>query len=299
MPNLNHMTEINLAQRRDFGGVLNATFVFLKQESALFFKTLLTYTAIPIVASIALFAYVMTQAINGQIESIINSPDPSTVLMFIIPVVILWFLLIITQILVVALTNGYLKLYKEKGKGNFSVSEVGQIAARNFFPIIGYGIVVSIPIIVGFLLFILPGIYLAVTLNFILIIMFIEDKGLSKNFSRCFEVIRNNWWVTFGLLFVASIIINVVIQVFYIPMQVYLQMKMLTIAETGDLSQLNIPLVIITFVLLMVGGTYLQSFMYLVTGLQYFSLNEADGSTTILDRINKIGETPSSTENQF
>jgi len=293
------MTEINLAQRRDFGGVINTAFAFLKQEGSPFFKAMVTYTGIPIVGVIALFVFLMMQVVNGKFESLANSPDTSTILMLIIPIFILILLMIITQILVMALTNAYLKLYNEKGKGNFNASEVGQIAGRNFFPTIGYGIIISIPIFFGMIFFFIPGIYLSIVLNFIFIIMFVENKGLSKNFGRCFEVIKNNWWVTFGLLMVSSIIIGVATQVIYIPLQMYMQLKIITIAETGDLSQLNLPLIVITFVLLIVCGTYLRSFIYLVTGIQYFSLNEAAGSSTILDRINQIGQTDNGLEKQY
>ncbi len=292
------MTEINLAQRRDFGGVLNTAFAFLKQEGALLFKVLITYTSIPLIATISLFVYIIIQLVNGQFKSIINSPTSSTILMFIIPLIILFLLLVTTQILVFAISNGYLKIYHEKGKGNFTVSEVGQIAARHFFPIIGYGIMISIPVMVGLFLFLIPGIYLAIVLNFIFIIMFVENKGFSANFRRCFEVIKNNWWMTFGLSIVASIIINIVVQIIYMPLQVYLQTKLIVLSDTGDFSQLNFPLIIITFVLLISCGSYMNSFSYLITGIQYFSLNKSDSSSTILDRINLISETPVSSEKQ-
>ena len=293
------MKEINLDQRRDFGGVLNTAFLFLKQEGVLLIKALLTYTGIPVIGAVALFAYVMLQLVNGQVMNLINSPNPSDILMLIIPAVVLWFLLVIIQILVIAITNGYLKVYHEKGKGNFSISEVGQITARNFFPIIGYGFIISLFVMLGFILFIIPGIYILIVLNFIFIIMFVEDGGLSKNFGRCFDVIKGNWWATFGLLIVTSIIINVVIQVLYIPIQIHLETQLHPILLTGDFSQLNIPLIVTTFVLLIVVSAYLQSFLYLVLGIQYFSLNKADGSNTIIDRINQIGETPNTSEGKY
>ncbi len=291
------MTEIKLAQRRDFSSIINAAFEFFKQEGKPFMKTMLTYTGIPVIVMIATLVYMVMQFVNGQFESITNSPDPLSIVSFFIPFFIFILLALIVQILVMAASFGYMKVYHEKGKGNFSASDVGQLIVRKFFPIIGYTIVVSLLVTAGLIFFIIPGIYFAIILTLIFPIMFIEDNGLSKNFSRSFQVIKDHWWLTFAVLIVASLIVGIVGSIFSVPLQFYLQFKLPTIMQSGDWSQVNIPFVVISYVLLIVFGIYLRSFVYIVTGLQYFSLNEKDGSSTIMDRINQIGEENATKDN--
>ncbi|MBR8536550.1 hypothetical protein KDU71_13330 [Carboxylicivirga sediminis] len=291
------MTEFKFAQRRDFSSVINAAFEFFKQEGKLFMKTMLTYTGIPVIVMIASLVYMVMQLVNGQFSAITNSPDPMSILTFFIPLFIFIVLAIVVQIVIMAASYGYMKVYHEKGKGNFSPSDVGQQIVRNFFPIIGYTFVISLLIMAGFIFFIIPGIYFAIILSLIFPIMFVEDGGLSKNFNRCFQVIKNHWWLTFAVLIVASLIVGIVGSIISVPLQFYLQFKIPTIAQSGDWSQVNIPFVVISYVLLIILGIYLRAFVYIVTGIQYFSLNENDGSSTIMDRINQIGEDSTTTEN--
>jgi hypothetical protein len=291
------MTEIKLAQRRDFSSVINAAFEFFKQEGKLFMKTMLTYTGIPVIVMIATMVYMVMQFVNGQFSGLFNSPEPLSIISFFIPFFIFILLGIVVQVLVLAASYGYMKVYHEKGKGNFSPSDVGQLIVKKFFPIIGYSIVIGLLMMAGFLFFIIPGIYFAIILSLIFPILFVEDNGLSKNFTRCFQVIKDNWWLTFAVLIVASIIIGIVGSIVSVPLQFYLQFKLPTIMQSGDWSQVNVPFLVISYVLVIILSVYLRSFVYVVTGLQYFSLNEKDGSTTIMDRINQIGERETPSEN--
>ncbi|MCT4588540.1 MAG: hypothetical protein N4A71_11995 [Carboxylicivirga sp.] len=283
------MSEFKFAERRDFSGVINGAFSFFKQEGLMFSKALLTYTGIPMLIIIAAIIHTAYRAMNGAFAGLADSPDPGTIFSLVLPIIVIVFLAIILQIMVMAISYGYIKVYHEKGKGNFPISEVGRQIVGNFFPIIGYTIVTSILIMAGLVLFILPGIYFSIILSLIFPIMFIEDKGLGRNFNRCFQVIKDNWWITFAILIVASIIIGIVSSIISVPLQVYVQIKIPIIAQSGNWEQLNIPFIMISYILLIVLSTYLRSFVYVVTGLQYFSLSEKDGSTTIMDRINQIG----------
>ncbi len=291
------MTEIKFAQRRDFSSVINAAFEFFKQEGKLFMKTLITYTGIPVILMIATLVYMVMQFVNGQFMNVVNSPEPLSIISFFIPLIVMILLAIVVQVLVMAASYGYMKVYHEKGKGNFAPSDIGQQIVKKFFPIIGYSIVISLLIMAGFLFFFFPGIYFAIILSLIFPILFIEDNGLSKNFNRCFQVIKGNWWLTFAVLIVASLIVGIVGSIAGVPLQFYIQFKLPIIAQSGDWTQLNIPFIVISYVLLILLGTYLRTFVYIATGLQYFSLNEEDGSTTIMDRINQIGEESQPTEN--
>ncbi len=284
------MKEIDLTQKRDFGGVLNASFEFAKQEFGMFFKTMMTYTAIPLVALLVLAAYIGMQLDKGQFQSLITSPDPSLILSLVVPGIVAYLLFIVLGVMVTAICYAYLTSYKKAGKGNFTVADIGQQVARKFFPIIGYSIVLSFVVGAGLVLLILPGIYLAICLSLIFMIMFYEDKGLSTNFNRCFSLIKNNWWVTFALIIIASIIVFFVRYLLGLPFQIFIRTGSLWMPQNTDISQLNIPLITFFAIVMMLGSMYLQSFVHLVVGMQYFNLNAQTSTESIEDRINKIGD---------
>ena len=105
------MTEIKLAQRRDFSSIINAAFEFFKQEGKLFMKTMLIYTGIPVIVMIATIVYMVMQFVNGQFSNIFNAPDPSDIIGFFIPLFVFILLVLAVQILVLAVSYGYLKVY--------------------------------------------------------------------------------------------------------------------------------------------------------------------------------------------
>ena len=82
------------------------------------------------------------------------------------------------------------------------VAEGLRFAAGRALPLIGWGLLGGIMVGVGFVLVILPAIYLGVVLATLPAVVVIERK----NIGRCFELIKNRWWATFGRLLVVAII---------------------------------------------------------------------------------------------
>jgi hypothetical protein len=55
--------------------------------------------------------------------------------------------------------------------------------------------------IFGFVVLSAAGAYLAVTLSLFFIVQAVEDRTFGAAFSRCRQLMRGNWWATFGLIF--------------------------------------------------------------------------------------------------
>ena len=109
---------------------------------------------------------------------------------------------------VVIVTHGYISLYVSKGKGNFTKNDVGELLKKNLWKVFGAGILVYIMAVIGFLLFYIPGIYLAVATIFVFLIIIYENKSATESISRSFEIIKGKWWQTFGLILVFGLIIG-------------------------------------------------------------------------------------------
>ncbi|MGH3976236.1 MAG: hypothetical protein ACRDS9_23365, partial [Pseudonocardiaceae bacterium] len=90
-------------------------------------------------------------------------------------------------------------------------------AASRALPLHGWGFVAGIMMVIGFLLFIIPGIYLAIVFGATLIGVVAVER---KNIGRCFQLVHRRFWPTAGRLllafligFIYSLVINIIVAV--------------------------------------------------------------------------------------
>ena len=92
-----------------------------------------------------------------------------------------------------------------------TVAEVWAVVKRSFlgtlFSLWGVGLLVG----TGFLFLFIPGLYLGIALSLFFIVKLSEGTGFGATLSRCLLLTRGKWWSTFGLIFVAVLILYVVI----------------------------------------------------------------------------------------
>lgn len=67
---------------------------------------------------------------------------------------------------------------------------------------LAYGVLVGI----GFILFIIPGIYLAVRFAFVPQVIVLEGASIGQAFDRSTELVRGSWWRVFGILLTVILI---------------------------------------------------------------------------------------------
>jgi hypothetical protein len=94
-----------------------------------------------------------------------------------------------------------------------SMGAVLAFAVGRALPLLGWEIVAGILMLVGFVLFIIPGIYLVIVFAATLTGVVVVE---SKNIGRCFALVRRRFWPTAGrllLAFLIAIIYSVVISV--------------------------------------------------------------------------------------
>lgn len=280
--------DIKISQRRDFSDVVNVTFKFIRQEFKPFFGTIATYSIIPIIGSSVLAVFYTTDTFQLYFQGLVDSNSsiaPPNFGMY----GLMMLVSMLSYLIVMGMTYEYLQLYHERGKGNFTRADVASAFAKDFFVFIGYFIIVYLAIVVGGVFFIIPGIYLGVVLSLIFMVKVSERKSFSESWSRCFELIKGNWWNTFGLLFILTIITMIVSSLFSMPTMIYSFVKGLTIAQGGE-GEFD-KKVMIVFSLLSTFATIMSySVIYLGIGFQYFSLASSNSNQSILDRINRIGE---------
>jgi hypothetical protein len=90
-----------------------------------------------------------------------------------------------------------------------SAGQVFVAGFEAFTPLFGAVVLAALGIALGFVVFILPGIYLAVRWYFVPQTVVIEGARGAGALSRSAQILRGRWWRTFGLVVLANIAIAI------------------------------------------------------------------------------------------
>ena len=281
--------EIELKRERDFSDVFNASFVFLSQELKRLFKVVALYAGVPIIISVIMSAYYTQNTFSSFIQVFNGNPTsalPNPLLIFLTMV-----MSFLATIFLAGLIPAYMGEYEEKGKDGFSAEDVWRRFARHFGAIIGYSLLGSLIVGFGFIFLLIPGIYLSVPMAFILFVKVIEDKDLGDTFSRCFGLVRNNWWLTFGIIILAYIIISVVSWLFTVPTMIVAAIQGFLVG-TGEQEAIrtdSLPFILST-IFSGLGQYIIYPVLYIIVAFQYYSLREQKDRETLMGKVSAINE---------
>lgn len=283
---------INFKQERDFGQVFDAAFNFIKVEFKRFGKVILYY----VVPILVIAAICMTLLQKNMFGSFGNLMQTSNFADFDFSIFYYYALLVIVGMVayttIVAATFGYIKIYLEKGKDGFEAEDVLPLIIKFFFSIIGLNILMGIIVGFGIIFCVIPGIYFLVSLTCALPILILEDKGIGYAISRSFELTKQQWWRTFGIMIVAAMMVGFMSYVFIIPTMITTFGSMFTSLKNGSTNpfeSLSILNMAITSVL-SVCVYLLYIVLYLIMAFQYFNLVELKEKPSLQQKIDQLGQ---------
>ncbi len=271
--------EINLREQRDFGQKFNAVFTFVQQNLKPLFKCVLFMVG-PLVLVGGIFygifyTKVMTASVMGSSLDEFSNLSNTLLSYLFLGAASLWL-----QIVVLTYMAEYLS-----GNRTITPATVWNRAKGKIGSVIGAAFVMGIMIMIGFILLLVPGVYLAIVLSLAIPVLIFEDKVVFDAIGRCFSLIQGKWWSTFGILSVIGIISGVASSIFTIPFIVMFVISLLM--QTGELG----VFFMILFSCVMYLGSYLISTLpVLAIGFQYFNLVERKESTGLLEKIDQIGK---------
>lgn len=274
--------KIELAKTRDFGEIINDTFTFVSQNWKPLLKSYAIICGFFVVANLVV-ALLQQQKLIGAMQGLpvgrfgrfSSLFGPAYFLS------LLFGVLSLTAISLVPLC--FMALYKEKGNIAPETEEVWGYFKHHFFRFLGSYIIVAICFLIGFVLCLVPGIYLLPILSLVLPIIVFENVGLGYAWSKSFQLIKENWWQTFGAIMVITIITYAAMSIFVIPVSLF-TVGTIFLSRTLPSSP--------AFILTTVISTLCYVFYMLPTitaALCYFSLNEQKEGTGLMNRINNFG----------
>lgn len=278
--------KIEFYKMRDFGQKLNATIEFIRQNFSKFFLSLLLIAGPASLLMGLIMKGFMTDAFNMG-----ANPDADPLAIF---GPNYFFMIVISAFMGVMLSLtcfSYMELYRNKEITEFSVVDVFRNALSRFGAAFILFIIIVITVIVSSIFFILPGIYFFVVLSLALPILFFEKTGPFEAFGRCFRLIKEKWWSTFGLLFVSAIIAYVAAMIFSVPFYALYVFEIFNLSSTEQpdptafINMFSSWYMAFSMMIMMIGSYLSYSIVIVALAFQYFNLAERANAYGLIDKI--------------
>ncbi|MEE2992267.1 MAG: hypothetical protein VX603_03740 [Gemmatimonadota bacterium] len=274
----NNPNRIEFQQVRNFGEVLTVTFDFVREN----FKPLMKgwlYIVGPLAltnAFISIYSIDMSSSFSQffSLLSLINL-----------------ILGVLTYFLTYLVTLGYLHLYLHK-KLPVEFNDLRQFTKQNFWFFTGQYIVLIIITITGFVLLIIPGLYLIIVLSIAPIIRIMERRSIFASISRARQLMSGFWWQTFGLTVVLFIILLVFGGLLQAPSIVLTFLWTFNNIEAGSFSGSpadNYPLLAVVAAIGQALAVCVNIIPMVAYSLQYFNLRERKEAVSLMDKVESLG----------
>jgi len=281
---------IQLLKHRDFGLIFSDTFEFLKENWKPLLKGLL-YIACPFfLVGGMMMGFGMDALYNIDIRNPDSFEDPPVDLenipIFIIGYFLLIGLFVVGYIMSLLVVNSYMRLYREGHTAeSIQTADIWNEGKQHFWKILGTSIVVMTMMMFGFILCFFPGIYIMVPLSLIFIMRIEESElTLGESIQKCFELVRNHWWQSLGVVIALSFIGSMLSYAFMIPCYILIYADMLL-----DLNDFGI-LQALGYGINFMASMLISGMMLCGTAIMYYSYRERMDGTGMAQQIETIGE---------
>lgn len=284
--------KIQLRKIRDFGENFNDTFQFIRQELKPLFScfTVIGLGFVLLDSMLVLLYKSQIQDAVGNINSrdVISYTDIFSIyngtFFLILALGVISFAAMCTTVAV------YMKYYDHYGVSP-SVGELWSSFLKYFLRTAVLGIIHVVLFFAGLFFCFLPGFYFLFVLMPYAFIVVNEDLGIGQAFNRCFELIKENFWVTaaiyivLGLLaFVMSLFVAFVTELVSGAGSIF---SMDNIRESNPVAD----------IILNVLQYYFYIIIYVSVGLHYYNLVERKEGAGLAKRLEGLGSNINPNEN--
>lgn len=174
-------------------------------------------------------------------------------------------------------------------KGQVDVQAVIRAARKKTGSMILLVLITYFLLILGFLLLLIPGVYLIVPVALAFPVFCFEDSGKWDSLKRAFNLSSGYWWVSFGTLLVIVIVTSIISFVFQIPGTVYLGGKAFFALEQGG-SEFGGDFIYLILATIGSAASNLLSIVIVIAiGLLYFDLDEEKNNTGLKAKLEGLG----------
>jgi len=297
-----------LNKRRDFGACIEDAFIFLRRNVGPIFRCFLFYAA-PIFLVGSLVGVFAFQNFFSSLSQSANFELPAGLT---ISMMVLYLCLVIAYFLVYAMSFAALAAYHDKGNVNIALSDItsrlwsytGKLflyaLLMIFLMFLAIGLV-ALPMFIspafGFLFFpfFFVFMYFSIPLQMAPYILVHEKTGYYESFKRAHLLIKNNWWATFGLLIVVSMIASMLSYLFAAPAYAVMLIQSISTGDPEVFLESGGFWGSLTMILYFLGAMIGSIFTNTCLVMKYYDLTARKDVGHWDDRINQIGTKKDST----
>jgi len=276
---------------RDFGSVMNHSFDFIKAEYRRLGKALLIYVLPFFILTGILLVFVQTSMVRNMVSDLDSvQPEANFFSGFDWRKMSITYLLQLLNFTVLStVVFSFLNLYLKKGPG-FEVTELKTSFLKVGGKLLLANIVIAIMVLLASMFLLIPGIYLGVVFSLVAPILVFEDAGLGQALNRSFEIIKDNWWKTFGIIFVGAVIVYIFSIILSIPLIIAVAAKSFHVMANQTQAQILSPGYLIASTIISMIQTFAYSLVIIFISIQYFSLVEEKERPTLQAKIDRLTE---------
>ena len=277
--------KMELRKLRDFSQNLNDTFQFIKQELKPLLGSFMAICGVFIILS-GIVGGVYQQGSAKDIMKVfagIKIKQKGIGEVFTGMYFLLIFVQFFSYILMHVVLAAYFKVYEAKGKVSPTIEEVWNKTMQYIMPLFFFSFVYTIITIISVFFCIVPFFYFAVVFAPFTMIYVMEDCSFGVGFKRCFALIKENYWMSFAIYFVAYIIYAFGASI--IGAIVSIVAGLAAYLTTKDVS----ATVAIVSGILQVFTHVFYIIFFVSVALNYFNLTEQLDGGGLLKRIDSIG----------
>lgn len=276
---------------REFGDLIADTMLFIKQNFKPLMKCFFSLCGIFIVGGMVssiLAQLQMVSALDSVRENAISRSynNPFNIFYnFGINYLLVIFFLILNYTAMYITVLSYISIYIQKGNTAPTLPEVWSYFKFYFWRMLGSGFVMTLFLMLCFVCCLLPGLYVFPAVSLFYPIMIIENANFSYSFSRSFNLLKNEWWITAATFIVIWMITYACTLVIQIPGMI--------IAMASAFTHLEQPITKGYAIATSVSQYLSQIFMIIpIIGSTfiYFNLVERKESSGLLNRIDGLGQ---------
>lgn len=290
---------IDFKRERDIGSIISDTFKFIRENWKDYFSTVFKISAPAIIiflAALGFYLYSFSGLMPNfeMLESggVSEPPVESFGIMAIAGIV--FFIAAIASYVFINISSLYFIKSYINNNGKVDFEEVRKNVNQNFWPFIGLGFLVFIILFFSAMLCFFPIIYTWVVMSLAFPIMVFEGKSVTDTIGHCFTLIKDNWFNTFGVMFVVGLLVYMLSMIFSIPALIYQMVQMFTSAGQEDptavLSLFKDPIYLALNMLSYLGQFILSSITLISSVLIYYDLNEQKNLTGTIEKIDSLGQ---------
>jgi hypothetical protein len=309
---------VELDKRREFSEVINATFSFVGQEFKLLLTVVVLYAGLFILGATVLSIVFSGNQLQMLLERM-QSGDFADFNVGSFSFIFVTYLFSLLCILVLSgLVSAYMVVYAEKGRNGFVRADVWQMFLRSFVrllllsllnlvifgliggvgaSIIGILAAISMSVIIKTIVIFFAVIaliaamfYVWVPLALTHIVLYNERNGVRNAISRSFSLVKGNWWLSFGVIFVLGLVVSVLSSFFSIPAFMSGLFKGITAASGESTVDVTSVSFVLTTVISSLGQYFIYPLIFVGVAIHYFNLRERFDNNDLLRRVEQMNE---------